>query len=287
MYRSGATKRWIRRSVGLVLGVSFAMTVPLLQARHQQPPPSAGEVGGAEELGNAINFEPNVGQADEQVKFMARGPGYTLSLTQQGAAFSFEQPEFRAGGESFNSLTVKFVGANAVPKLAARDELTTTSSYFLGADPKNWRTGIPNYARVTIENVYPGIDVMYRGTHGRLQYHILITPGAKPDRITLVITGAGNPRVDVEGNLILGSGKTELRLDKPNAYQNLGVNRRPVGARYLLRRGQIKFAVTAYDRTKPLVIDPVLSYAAYLTTADATLNPPHSSRAVKLSQENP
>lgn len=287
MHRSEATKRWIRRSAGLVLGVSFVVTVPLLHARHQQPPLPTGEVGPAEERGNAINFEPNVGQADEHVKFMARGPGYTLSFTQQGAAFSFEQPEFHAGGESFNSLTVKFVGAHTVPKLAARDELTTTSSYFLGVDPKKWRTGIPNYARVTIENVYPGIDVMYRGTHGRLQCHILIAPGAKPDLITLAIAGAGNPRVDAEGNLILGSGKTEFRLYKPNAYQDSGPNRRPVGARYLLSRGRIKFAVTDYDRTKPLAIDPVLSYAAYLTTGDANLNPPPSSRTVRLSQENP
>jgi hypothetical protein len=278
MHRSEATKPWIRRSASVVLGVSLAVTAPLLYAeRPQDRPPTAG-VGRTEELGSSISFEPNLGQADDQVKFMARGPGYTLSLTQHGAVFSFEQPEFHAGAESFNSLTVKFVGANAVPKLAAKDELTTTSSYFLGADPKKWRTGIPNYARVTIENIYPGIDVVYRGTHGRLQCHFLIAPGAKPDRITLAIAGANNPRLDAEGNLILRSGKTELRLYKPTAYQDLGANRITVSARYLLSRGQIKFTVTAYDRTKPLVIGPVLGYAAYLTTADATLSPPLPSR---------
>jgi hypothetical protein len=287
MHRSEATKQWIRRSASVVLGVSLAVTVPLLYAERPQHRPPTADVGRTEELGSSISFEPNLGQADDQVKFMARGPGYTLSLTQHGAAFSFEQPEFHAGAESFNSLTVRFVGANAVPKLVAKDELTTTSSYFLGADPKKWRTGIPNYARVTIENIYPGIDVMYRGTHGRLQCHFLIAPGAKPDRITLAIAGANNPRLDAEGNLILRSGKTELRLYKPNAYQDLGANRITVSARYLLSRGQIKLTVTDYDRTKPLVIGPVLGYAAYLTTADATLNPPHPSGTMKVSRENP
>ena len=286
MHRNKATKRWIRRSVGLVLGVSVAVTVSLLYAGDRQLQRPEIEVSPTEE-GASISFEPNLGQADDQVKFMARGPGYRLALNQQGAVFTFEQPESHAGTESFNSLTLRFVGANAAPKLAAKDELAMTSSYFLGADPKKWRTGIPNYALVTIENVYPGVDVMYRGTHGRLRCHFLIAPGAKPDRITLEIVGANNPRVDVEGNLILGSGKTELRLYKPNAYQDLGANRRPVSARYVLSRGRIKFAVTDYDRTKPLVIVPVLSYGAYLTTADATLNPPHISRTVKLSQENP
>jgi|ERR1051326_2679913 hypothetical protein len=287
MHRSEATKRWICRSASVVLGVSLAVTVPLLYADRPQDRPPTADVGRTEELGSSISFEPNLGQADDQVKFMARGPGYTLSLTQHGAVFSFEQPEFRAGAESFNSLTVKFVGANAVPKLAAKDKLTTTSSYFLGADPKKWRTGIPNYARVTIENIYPGIDVVYRGTHGRLQCHFLIAPGAKPDRITLGIAGANNPRLDAEGNLILRSGKTELRLYKPNAYQDLGAKRATVSARYLLSRGQIKFTVADYDRTKLLVIGPVLGYAAYLTTADATLNPPHPSRTMKVSRENP
>jgi hypothetical protein len=286
MHKSEATKRWIR-SASVVLGVSFAVTVPRLYAERPQHRPPTADVGRTEELGSSISFEPNLGQADDQVKFMARGPGYTLSLTQHGAVFSFEQPEFHAGAESFNSLTVKFVGANAEPKLAAKDELTTTSSYFVGADPKKWRTGIPNYARVTIENIYPGIDVVYRGTHGRLQCHFLIAAGAKPDRITLAIAGANSPRLDAEGNLILRSGKAELRLYKPTAYQDPSANKHLVSARYLVSRGRIKFAVTDYDRTKPLVIDPVLGYAEYLTTADATLSPPLPSRTAKVSQEKP
>jgi len=275
MHSNEATRRWIQRSVGVILGVSFAVAAPLVHARHRQLPPSTPGAGrGEEPVGTSISFEPNLGQAEEQVKFMARGPGYTLSLTQRGVVLSFEQTESHAGAEAFRSLAVKFVGANELPKLAAKDELTTKSSYFLGADPKKWRTGIPNYARVTIENVYPGIDVMYRGTHGRLQCSFLVAPGARPSQISIAISGANNPRLDPDGNLILRSGKTELRLSRPAAYQDGGTNKRLVSARYLVCRGRIKFALNDYDRTKPLVIDPVLGYAAYLTTLDAALNPP-------------
>ncbi len=216
-----------------------------------------------------------MGQAEEQVKFMARGPGYTLSLTRRGVVLSFEQTESHAGAEAFRSLAVKFVGANELPRLAAKDELTTKSSYFLGADPKKWRTGIPNYARVTIERVYPGIDVRYSGTHGRLQCSFLVAPGARPSQISMAISGASHPRLDPDGNLILRSGKTEFRLSRPAAYQDVGANKRLVRAQYLVRHGRIMFALTDYDGSKALAIDPVLSYAAYLTSEDGVSSPSH------------
>jgi len=268
MHSNEATKQWIRRCVGVLLGVSFAVTAPLLNGRTPLPPqPNAGR--GLEPLGASISFEPNLGQAEERVKFMARGPGYTLSLTQQGVVLSFQQPESRAGSEVFHSLALKFMGASGVTKLAAKDELTTTSSYFLGADPTKWRTGIPNFGSVTIENVYPGIDVMYHGTHGRLQCSFLVAVGAQPSRITIAISGAKNPRLDSEGNLIFGSANTELRLHKPTAHQDAGANKRPVSAKYLVRSGRILFALTDYDGTKTLTIDPVLSYERYLRTEDS------------------
>ena len=274
MYSDEATKRWIRRSAWTFLGVSVAVTAPLVcPGQRTLPSPAPPESRTEESLASPISFEPNLGQAETRVKFMARGPGYILYLTDEGALFSFEQPESHAGAESYYSLAVKFVGANAVPKLAAKDELMTQSSYFLGADPKKWRTGIPNYARVTIENIYPGIDVVYHGTQGRLQYHFLIAPGAKPSRITLAISGANDPQLDDEGNLTLRSGQTKLRLYKPTAYQEVSGNKRSVGARYVVRHGRIKFAFTERDGTKPLVIDPILNYAAYLSTPDAVLGP--------------
>jgi hypothetical protein len=268
MHSNEATKQWIRRCVGALLGVSFAVTAPLLNGRTPLPPqPNAGR--GLEPLGASINFEPNLGQAEERVKFMARGPGYTLSLTQQGVVLSFQQSESRAGSEVFHSLALKFMGASGVTKLAAKDELATTSSYFLGADPTKWRTGIPNFGSVTIENVYPGIDVMYQGTHGRLQCSFLVAAGAQPSRITMAISGAKKPRLDSEGNLIFGSANTELRLHKPTAHQDAGTSKRPVSAKYLVRSGRILFALTDYDGTKALTIDPVLSYERYLRTEDS------------------
>jgi hypothetical protein len=228
------------------------------------PRPVSAAGRAQEPFTSPISFEPNLGQANDQVKFMARGPGYTLYITNDGMTFSFERPESYAGPESSRSFAVKFVGANAGSKLIAKDELTTKSSYFLGTDPKKWRTDIPNYARVAIENVYPGIDLIYSGTHGRLQYHFLVAAGSKPSRITLAISGAHMPQLDGSGNLVVHSGQSELRLYKPTAYQDIGGNKQLVAARYVVNRGQIRFACIECDPTKALVIDPILIYAAYL-----------------------
>jgi hypothetical protein len=268
------TKRRLLCSAKAAAWVLLTMTALLMHADDKPLPPQNPADGQAEEsLGSPISFEPNQGQADDAVKFMARGPGYTLYLTHEGVRFSFERSESYPGSESHASLTVKFVGANAVPQLAARDELPTRSSYFLGSDPKKWRTRIPNYARVMIENVYPGTDVTYRGTHGRLQCHFLVSPGTDSTRIRLEIAGADSPRLDAEGDLILRSGKAELRLYKPTAHQDVGALEHLVSVQYVVRKGRITFAVGDYDRTKPLAIDPVLNYGAYLTAQDAERTP--------------
>ena len=279
MYSDEGAKQWVFCSAKAVLGVLLCVTALLTHADDKplfMPVPANGQAG--EPLGTPIGFEPNQGQADDAVKFMARGPGYTLYLTHEGVTFSFERPEFRPGSQSRQSLAVKFVGTNSHPQLAARDELATRSSYFLGSDPKKWRADIPNYARVTIENVYPGIDVVYRGTHGRLQCHFLVAPGAEPSAITLAISGADHPQLDAKGTLILRSGKTELRLYKPSAHQDVGASERLVSVHYAVHKNRITLAVARYNATKPLVIVPVLNYAAYLAAEDAVRLPPQVTR---------
>ena len=126
--------------------------------------------------------------------------------------------------------------------------------------------------------MYPGIDVVYRGTHGRLQCHILVAPGAEPSAITLAISGADHPQLDAEGTLILRSGKTELRLYKPSAHQDVGASERLVSVHYAVHKNRITLAVARYDATKPLVIVPVLNYAAYLAAEDAVRLPPQMTR---------
>jgi hypothetical protein len=82
-------------------------------------------------------------------------------------------------------LRMKLVGANPNPRIVGMDELPGKSNYFIGNDPKKWRTNVPNYARVKYANVYPGVDLVYYGNQGRLEYDFVVAPGADPCAITL------------------------------------------------------------------------------------------------------
>lgn len=256
-----------------------------------------------------LRFEANQGQAGSRVKFLARGRGYGLFLTASEAELALRsgnttyaasiESKLRKGvppgmmktegilGFSEASRTpvtdkaeknteqvalvrLKLVGGNREAKTVGEDELPGKSNYFIGSDPKNWRTNVPQYARVKYERVYPGIDLIYYGNQGQLENDFVIRPGADPKQIALEINGAKGLRIDNYGDLILELKNSELRLHKPVAYQDARLgqagdsSRNLVAVRYVQKgHNQIGFAVNGYDPAKPLVIDPVLTYSTY------------------------
>jgi hypothetical protein len=116
-------------------------------------------------------FEPNQGQADSKVKFVAHGQGYALSLDEAGALLSLQAPRLAssaAAKQKQTSLRMKLVGANPEAQVAGNNLLPGTSNYFIGNDPKQWHRGIPQFAGVQYRSVYPGIDLVFYGSQGHL-----------------------------------------------------------------------------------------------------------------------
>src|SRR6266487_4391398 len=106
-----------------------------------------------------MQFEPNVGQAAEAVKFLARGPGYTLLLTPAETVLSL-QPIKSRRGESLipqSELRVRLVGANESAQMEGIDQLPGVVNYFVGNDAQQWHPGIPTFSRVKYTQIYPGI----------------------------------------------------------------------------------------------------------------------------------
>jgi len=162
-----------------------------------------------------------------------------------------------------------FVGANPNPRVVGLDPLAGTANYLLGAARQGWRTRVPTYGLVAYRALYPGIDLAFHGSQGTLEYDWLLAPHAAAGRIRLAVRGAGRLRLDRQGDLLLQTAAGTLRQARPVAYQQISGQRRPVAARYSLRAGrEVGLAVGAYDHSKPLVIDPVLSYATYLGGSD-------------------
>src|SRR5204862_7895974 len=112
--------------------------------------------------------------------------------------------------------------------------------------------------------VYPGIDAVYHGRSGRLEYDFNVAPGADASKIALAMSGARGLRLSTSGDLLVGIRGGTLRQAAPVAYQVSGGRRVPVTAHYGLRNGTVRIDVGRYDRGLPLVIDPVLSYSSYL-----------------------
>jgi hypothetical protein len=211
-----------------------------------------------------LSFEPNQGQSHPEVQFLSRGNGYALFLTSTEAVLVLRAPGVPDGG---TVVRMELVGARRQAEARGLRRLPGRSSYFVGNDPQKWRTDVPTYARVEYRDVYPGIDLVYYGTQGRLlEYDFTVAPGADPTAIVLRFHGGDEVAIDADGHLALRGAGGGIRLHKPVAYQLVDGARKEVAAAYVLKGdAHVGFRVAAYDRSAPLIIDPVVTaYATFL-----------------------
>ncbi len=218
-----------------------------------------------------LMFEPNRGQTDARVRFLARGSGYGLYLTAQEAVLALQHSALDSRRPALTSaISMKLVGATSPAEPAGEIQLPGKSNYFIGNDPANWHRDIPQFARVRYRNVYPGIDVVYYGNRGRLEYDFEVEPGSDPTQVALRFRGSDSAhglKIDSHGDLVLAAGGSDLRLQAPRVYQKVGAEERPVAGRFELRgqaRDEVGFQIGTYDRSRTLIIDPVLIYSTYL-----------------------
>lgn len=205
-----------------------------------------------------LQFEANRGQTDARVKFISRNSGHTLFLTANEAVLRLRGAGqgVRRQGESA-VVRMRLVGANSQPRVAGLDELPGRSNHFLGDDPRRWRTNVANYARVEYDEVYPGIDLVWHGAQRLLEHDFIVAPGADPRRVKLSFAGAQTVRVDEQGELVLQTAAGEMRLLKPQAWQEVNGERRAVACEYAINaERQVSFRIGAYDDRKELVRRP-------------------------------
>ncbi|MBV8857913.1 MAG: VCBS repeat-containing protein [Acidobacteria bacterium] len=212
-----------------------------------------------------LRFEANRGQTSPRVKFLARGGGYTLFLAESGAVLRLRAAGGEGEGKRYGTLRLELEGASRPRKIEGLEELSGKSNYLVGADARAWLTGVPAFGRVRYESVYQGIDAVYYGRQGRLEYDLVVAPDADPSRIRLRFGGARSTRVEESGDLVISADGGDVRQQRPVAYQEFDGARREVAARYAVdARGRVRFELGDYDRGRALVIDPVLVYSSYL-----------------------
>ena len=250
----------------VILGVLAVTPIARGVAWAQAPKPvvnpnHAGRAG----YSVPLRFEPNRGQAEQKIRFLARARGYTLFLTPVEAVIKMR--DGGAPGASTHpeplTLRMRMAGANSAPRIEGEAAQSDTVSYIHGNDKNAWLTGIPTYARVRYHQVYPGVDLVYHNDGGDLEYDFVVAAGADPNRIRIEFSGA-EAMLAPDGDLVLKTAAGELRQPKPVMYQEVDGRRRAIAGGFALTTNrQVRFDVGAYDRERPLVIDPVLAYSTY------------------------
>ena len=215
-------------------------------------------------------FEPNQGQTDSRVRFLARGAGYGLFLTANEAVLELQQRssvETRlAPSPASSSSTVirmRIEGASSAARVHGTRPLPGKTNYFIGNDPAKWRRNIPQFAGVEYQGVYPGIDLDYYGNQQQLEYDFRVAPGAEPNQIALTFQGA-SLHLD-SGDLVLSTTGGDVRFHAPHVYQpGASPDKTIAGSFRQLAENKIGFTVGPYDHSRELIIDPLLTYSTYL-----------------------
>lgn len=226
---------------------------------------------------------PNAGQWDERARFAAPGFYGTTWVSHEGQlVHQIPGGKTRSEAEKNRGATAKtrkegtggwvlaerFVGGE-VKHIVGRVEQPGRVSYFVGEQTRH-RSNLPNYQRVELGEVYPGIEVALQAAQRNVEKLFTVRPGAKPEAIRIAVAGAQELRLTAEGALEAQTAHGPIQFTAPVAYQHIGGQRQEVPVRYRLdgERGEYGFVVAAYDRRHPLVIDPLLQ-STYLGGNDS------------------
>lgn len=193
-----------------------------------------------------LMFESNRGQSDASVRFLSRGAGFQAFFRDSSATIVVGK---RASVQS-SRVEISLIGSSRKVRPIAEDRLLGTTNYLLDGDAAQFVTDVESFSRIRYEPVYPGVDLIYYGTQGALEYDLVVAPHADPHKIKLGFAGVDNIRLSRDGELVLQTPSGDIAFRKPIAYQVLAGKRRAVGAEYVVaenRRSSFDSAGTTAD----------------------------------------
>jgi hypothetical protein len=242
----------------------------------QQPNISSRAIADYDHL--PLSFQPNQGQTSKEVQWLARGSEYTLFLSGPNAVLELNKitPEQKNSADLIHlrptiqstAVRMDLVGAKAPEHESGEEPQPGKANYFTGRDSSKWQRNVPLYGKVRMEKIYPGIDLTYYGTNGRLEYDFIVAPGAEPSAIQMKFDGA-MPKLSSDGDLLLPVDGSEVRFNKPVVYQIKNGARQPVeGSFTIADNREVSFNLGVYDKSRELVIDPTLLFAGTLGTGN-------------------
>jgi hypothetical protein len=222
-------------------------------------------------------FEAGPVPSNGPASFLARAPNYQFVIAPDEVNFVFRKPQLAPPNRSVQrdeSIAIRggpprfvrmsFTAANPDASISGAGKLDGKVNYLIGNDPARWRAGVPMFAQVKVEALYPGVDVVYYANHEQLEYDFTIAPKADAAAIALRFEGVDRLSINPQGELVIGLGDAQLRQHRPRIYQIVQGTRKEISGGYQLKDSRtIAFAVGPYDHDLPLIIDPIFSYSTY------------------------
>jgi hypothetical protein len=195
--------------------------------------------------------------ANAPLRFEPASSGYVTRGLRFSSSLHGDHMDLRSRDQA---MRLTFAHASPTTRLEPGEAMSSVSNVIHGNDRTKWRT-VPNYRNLHARGLYPGVDLVYYGNHGDLEYDLIVKPGANPKAIRLQITGV-NPTLDADGNL-----SAAFIQKRPVAYQLAGDGSRTlVSSRYHRNSdGTFSFALGRYDTRRDLVIDPTLTFSLYIS----------------------
>jgi hypothetical protein len=239
-----------------------------------------------------IYFIANQGQTDEKVRYYIKGSGYSFFFTKDEVVYSFVLRDKKAhdikdariqkvsltkgNDEAVKAQVIKlrFIGANPDVEIKGSKQEDAKVNYFIGKDSSRWQTNIPTYSEITYKDIYKGIDLVYKGSPGKLKSEFVVRPGANPKDIKLAYNDVDSMSVSDAGDLIIRTALGEMKEEKPHIYQVIDGKEIELKGQFNIEsiesnNHSYSFSVDSYNTSQPLIIDPALSYSTFLGGSSA------------------
>ena len=164
-------------------------------------------------------------------------------------------------------LNYSFIGSNNVMP-EGRDQCSWNTNYFKGNDSEKWYTDVPNYMEIVYPELWDGIDLVYRLKEGSIKYDLIVHPGADPTDILIQINGANDLSVNPQGDLVINTEYWDILDSGLVSYYGDGSGG-PIPCRFeLMNECQYKISVGAFDKSRNVVIDPLIDYSTFIGGSD-------------------
>jgi gliding motility-associated-like protein len=220
-------------------------------------------------------FIENKGQWDQNILFKSHFQGGNLWIQQRKFVFHFQ--DYRAYQEKHTNFTnstqlqdnkqhvlhLNFPGSSTVYSIQKEKKSEAYFNFFKGNDPQKWVQEAYSYSEAKLKDFYPGIDLMLIEKDEQLKYEFQVAPYVNPALIQLEFEGHSSLKIDKKGNLLIQTPLGQLMEEKPFAYQIKNGKIAEIPCSFKIKNKRVFFEVGNYDKSVPLVIDPILIFATY------------------------